>query len=51
MMPKLGKVSIFAYCAPTDMRKGYEGLSSLVREELGSDPLSDNPEMLLCVKT
>ena len=40
MMPKLGKVNIFAYCEPTDMRKGYEGLSSLVREELGSDPLS-----------
>ncbi len=40
MMPKLGKASIFAYCEPTDMRKGYEGLSALVRDALGCDPLS-----------
>ena len=40
MMPKLGKASVFAYCEPTDMRKGYEGLSALVREELKADPLS-----------
>lgn len=31
---------IFAFCGPTDMRKSYEGLSALVREDLGKDPLS-----------
>ena len=31
---------IWAFCEPVDMRKGFEGLSSLVREELGKDPLS-----------
>ncbi len=40
MMPKLGATTVFAYCAPTDMRKGYEGLSALVRDELKADPLS-----------
>jgi len=28
---------VFAYCAPTDMRKGYEGLGAIVRNELGRD--------------
>ena len=40
MMEQLGNGQIFAYCAPVDLRKHWEGLSSLVREELGSDPLS-----------
>lgn len=40
MMPKIGKANVFAYCEPTDMRKGYEGLSALVRDALKSDPLS-----------
>ncbi len=31
---------IFAFCAPVDMRKSYEGLSALVRQDLGKDPLS-----------
>lgn len=30
---------IYAYCGPVDMRKGFEGLAALVREELGDDPL------------
>jgi transposase len=30
----------FAYTAPVDMRKGYDGLSALVREGLKRDPLS-----------
>jgi transposase len=34
-----GRVKVFAYCAPVDMRKGFEGLSALVREQLGRDPL------------
>jgi transposase len=33
-------VRVLAYGAPTDMRKGYEGLSGLVRNELGRDILS-----------
>jgi transposase len=33
------RVKVFAYAAPTDMRKGFEGLSALVREGLGRDPL------------
>jgi transposase len=39
-MYRFGRASIYAYCQPTDMRKGVEGLSALVREELGKDPLS-----------
>ena len=33
-------VRVHAYAAPADMRKGYEGLSALVRDELGRYPLS-----------
>ena len=29
---------IYAYTKPTDMRKGFNGLSGLVRGELGADP-------------
>lgn len=32
--------AIYAYCAPVDMRKGFEGLSGLVRNQLGHDPLT-----------
>jgi transposase len=28
---------VWAYAAPTDMRKGYEGLGAIVRNELGRD--------------
>jgi transposase len=31
-------VSIFLYTEPTDMRKSFDGLSGLVRAELGADP-------------
>ena len=31
---------VFAYDGPVDMRKGFDGLYSLVVEELGRDPLS-----------
>ncbi|MBL4683415.1 MAG: IS66 family insertion sequence element accessory protein TnpB [Nannocystaceae bacterium] len=34
-----GRTKVFAYCAPVDMRKGFEGLCGLVREQLGRDPL------------
>lgn len=40
MIGEPGKAAVYAYCAATDMRKGYEELSSLVREELGEDSLS-----------
>lgn len=39
MIGLTGRVRVFAYCAPVDMRKGFEGLSALVREQLGRDPL------------
>ena len=34
------RVSVWAYAAPADLRKGYDGLCSLVSHELGRDPLS-----------
>lgn len=39
MLGVAGRVQVFAYCRPCDMRKGFEGLSALVRQELGRDPL------------
>ena len=33
-------VRAFAYAAPVDMRKGFEGLSALVRLGMNHDPLS-----------
>lgn len=39
MIGSASRSRVFAYCAPVDMRKGFEGLSSLVREQLGRDPL------------
>lgn len=32
-------ISIFLYTRPTDMRKGFDGLSGIVRSELAGDPL------------
>ena len=34
------RVSAWAYAAPTDLRKGFDGLSALVLKELSRDPLS-----------
>ena len=31
---------VYAYAHPTDLRKGYDGLSALVEQELGRSPLS-----------
>jgi transposase len=31
---------IFVYTRPTDMRKSFDSLAALVREEMGGDPLS-----------
>jgi transposase len=35
-----GAVRVMVATKPVDFRKGAEGLSALVREELGSDPFS-----------
>ena len=40
MIGALGRVKVYAYCEPVDMRKGFEGLSGLVREAMKHDPLS-----------
>ncbi|MCA9759715.1 MAG: IS66 family insertion sequence element accessory protein TnpB [Candidatus Eisenbacteria bacterium] len=34
------QVRVFAYGAPADLRKGFDGLAAMVRDELGRDPLS-----------
>lgn len=34
------RARVFAYAGPTDMRRGFEGLSAMVREGMGRDPLS-----------
>jgi len=33
-------VRVYAYPAPVDLRKGYDGLYGLVKQGLGRDPLS-----------
>ena len=40
MIGAAGRVPVFAYRQPVDLRKGFEGLSALVRQALGQDPLS-----------
>lgn len=32
------QLRVFAFAGPVDMRKGFDGLAALVREELGRDP-------------
>ncbi len=39
MIGTLGTVRVFAYAAPCDMRKSYESLHAIVRNELGHDIL------------
>ena len=34
------RVPVFAWCEPADMRKGFETLAAIVREQAGFDPLS-----------
>ena len=31
---------VYAYTAPVDLRRGFDGLSALVRSELGQEPTS-----------
>lgn len=40
MIGSTRQVGAFAYGGPTDLRKGFDGLSALVSRELGRDPLS-----------
>jgi transposase len=40
MVGSIGRVKVYAYCLPVDMRNGFEGLSALVRDQLQKDPLS-----------
>ena len=40
MIGSTRQMRVYAYCAPADMRKAYEGLSHLVRTELKRDPTS-----------
>jgi transposase len=40
MIGALSRVVVFAWCEPADMRKGFETLAAIVREEVGHDPLS-----------
>ncbi len=40
MIGFIGRVKVYAYCMPVDIRNGFEGLSALVRDKLQKDPLS-----------
>jgi transposase len=40
MIGSTRQVAVWAYGAPADLRKGFDGLSALVRQGLGQDPLS-----------
>lgn len=40
MIGSTRQVAVYAYGAPVDMRKGFDGLSALVTQELSRDPLS-----------
>jgi len=40
MLPLTSQIKVFVCRLPTDMRKGFDGLSGLVASELKLDPLS-----------
>ena len=40
MIGSTRQVRVHAYASPCDMRKGFDGLSALVQQGLGRDPLS-----------
>ena len=48
-------ISIFLYTQPTDMRKGFDGLSGIVRSELAAAPpagaLEPSPEPIATNRT
>ncbi len=40
MIGSTRQLTVWAYGAPADLRKGFDGLSGLVTQALGQDPLS-----------
>ena len=40
MIGSTRQVTVYAYSAPVDLRKGFDGLSALVLNDLGRDPLA-----------
>ncbi|MBC7543774.1 MAG: IS66 family insertion sequence element accessory protein TnpB [Candidatus Sericytochromatia bacterium] len=40
MIGSTRRVRVYAYGAPTDMRRSFDGLFAMVRRDLGRDPLS-----------
>lgn len=40
MIGSTRQIAVYAYGAPADLRKGFDGLSALVSQGLGRDPLS-----------
>ena len=40
MIGSTRQVAVYAYGAPVDMRKGFNGLNALVLNDLGRDPLA-----------
>lgn len=40
MIGSTRQIAVYAYGAPADLRKGFDGLSGLVSQGLGRDPLS-----------
>ena len=47
MIPVGPATRVFLAVGPTDLRKGFEGLSDLVRHHLKEDPLSGNTRVKL----
>ena len=41
------RVTVYAYGAPADMRKGFDGLSALVTQKLARDPLNGDVYVFL----
>ena len=41
------RVTVYAYGLPTDMRKGFDGLSAIVSQRLGRDPLGGDVFLFL----
>lgn len=40
MLGSTRSLRVYAFAGPTDMRKGFDGLAGVVRQELGRDPTS-----------
>ena len=45
MIGSTRQVAVYAYGAPVDMRKGFDGLSALVSQGLGRDPVSGDCDL------